>query len=228
MTTDTSNAKLFAKMAKVMATVRTLEKTGENKFDRYSYVTADAIAIRIGKIMSDVGLAFFPSMVGVDTSEYETQKGGKNFRTVAHFQMTFACTETGATFTTLWSGEAIDRSDKSISKAAVSATKYCLLKTFLLAGGDEEDADAQSPTVDNPFEQPQVRATASTLQVAEFNTLGHELYGEQWDAVCRRNVERISEGRTPVPAELSTEQIGKLIAGMQNLKSKRKNEKVAA
>lgn len=36
MTTDTSNAKLFAKMAKVMATVRTLEKTGENKFDRYS------------------------------------------------------------------------------------------------------------------------------------------------------------------------------------------------
>lgn len=148
MTQETNNAKLFAKIAKVMSLVRTLEKTGENKFDKYDYVTADAIAIRIGKVLADVGLAFLPSLVSLETSEYQTKNGGTNYRTVAHFQMTLACTETGATFTSLWSGEAIDRSDKSISKAAVSAVKYYLLKTFLLAGGDEEDADASSPVVE--------------------------------------------------------------------------------
>lgn len=143
-----SQAKLFAKIAVVMGQVRTLERTGRNQFDKYDYVTADAIATRIGSALAQNGVAFLPSIVGVESSEYTTQKGASNFRTVVHMQMTFACTETGATYTSLWSGEAIDRSDKSISKAAVSAVKYFLLKTFLLAGGDEEEADATSNTVE--------------------------------------------------------------------------------
>src|SRR5688572_9435893 len=124
---NTDNAKLFGKMAKVMAKCRTLEKTGKNTFDRYDYVTADVIAIRIGQLLAEHGIAFFPSMTSIETNEYTTQKGGTNFRTVAHFQMTLACADTGATFTSMWTGEAIDRSDKSISKAAVSAVKYFLL-----------------------------------------------------------------------------------------------------
>lgn len=148
MNNEPGNAKLFSKMALVMGRVRTLEKTGYNKFDKYDYVTADAIATQVGSAMADVGLAFFPSIVDVKTEDYATKAGGSNFRTVVHMQMTIACSETGAAWTSDWFGEAIDRSDKSISKAAVSAVKYFLLKTFLLAGGDEEDADAGSPTVD--------------------------------------------------------------------------------
>ena len=127
---ETNNAKLFAKIARVMATVRTLEKDGRNQFDKYDYVTADAIATRIGKVMADVGLAFLPSLVSVETSEYTTKSGGSNFRTVAHFQMTLACTETGATWSSLWSGEAIDRSDKSISKLACYGIDAIYCPTF--------------------------------------------------------------------------------------------------
>src|SRR4030095_15651037 len=145
---EPNNAKLFAKIAAVMSQVRTLEKTGKNTYDKYDYMTADAIAQRIGSALAAAGVAFFPSIVGVETNEYTTQKGTTNFRTVVNMQITFACGETGAIFTILWAGEAIDRSDKSISKAAVSAVKYALIKTFLLTGGDEEDADADSPIVE--------------------------------------------------------------------------------
>jgi hypothetical protein len=161
MNNEAGNAKLFGKIAKVMGECRILEKAGRNTFDKYDYVTADTIATRIGSLLAANGIAFFPSMVNLETSEYTTQKGGTNFRTVAHFQMTLACIETGATFTTMWMGEAIDRSDKSISKAATSAVKYFLLKTFLLAGGDEEDADSQSPTVE-ARQATQARTSTST------------------------------------------------------------------
>lgn len=162
-----NNAKLFSKIATVMGQVRTLEKTGRNNFDKYDYLTADAIATKLGSLLSQAGIAFLPSLVSVESSEYTAKSGGSNFRTVAHFQMTLACTETGATWTSLWSGEAIDRSDKSISKAAVSAVKYFLLKTFLLAGGDEDDADAESPTVSQPQNAPK------TTQKPAAPTNGH-------------------------------------------------------
>jgi len=55
----------------------------------------------------------------------------------------------------------------------------------------------------------------------EFNTLGQDLYGEQWEQVCRRNVKRISGGRTQESGELTPEQIEKLIAGMLKVKGKR-------
>lgn len=55
----------------------------------------------------------------------------------------------------------------------------------------------------------------------QFNTLGQELYGAQWEKVCRRNVNRISDGKTQESGELTPEQIEQLISGMMKLKSKR-------
>jgi hypothetical protein len=55
----------------------------------------------------------------------------------------------------------------------------------------------------------------------QFNTLGHDLYGEQWEQVCRRNVYRISGGKTQESGKLTPEQIQQLITGMTKLKSQR-------
>lgn len=212
-----NQAKLFAKIAAVMGEVRTLEKTGRNQYDKYDYVTSDAIATKIGALLAKHKMALLPSMVSVETSEYTTQKGGSNFRTVAHFQMTLACGETGATFTSLWSGEAIDRSDKSISKAAVSAVKYFLLKTFLLAGGDEEDADASSPTVERAdaiFDKPD-KPRATPEQLKEFDALGKEFYRDEWPEQATKLVTVISKGAAHEPQELLATEIARLINGIK-------------
>lgn len=220
MNTETGSAKLFGKIAKVMGECRILEKSGRNTFDKYDYVTADTIATRIGSLLAANGIAFLPSMVSLETNEYTTQKGGTNFRTVAHFQMTLACNETGATFTTMWMGEAIDRSDKSISKAATSAVKYFLLKTFLLAGGDEEDADSQSPTVqahdDNPFDDaPTEKELVSPDQLKRLNILGRDYYGAEWDEVRPKLVIAVTTGATDSSKELTPKGADKLIKGIE-------------
>ena len=55
----------------------------------------------------------------------------------------------------------------------------------------------------------------------QFNALGQDLYGDQWEKVCRRNVNRISGGKAKKSGELTPEQIQQLITGMMKVKSKR-------
>lgn len=211
--TEPTNAKLFGKLAKVMGSVRTLEKTGENKFDKYSYVTSDAIAVRIGKALAAEGVAFLPSLVSAETSEYTTKSGGSNFRTVVQMQITFACTDTGATYTILWSGEAIDRSDKSISKAAVSAVKYALLKTFLLAGGDEEDADAESPVVET--QAAPTKPKADKVQLDMIEDLGKVVYNGEWEGNQNKLAQWASQGVRTELADLYATEAAKLIKALE-------------
>jgi phage recombination protein Bet len=56
--------------------------------------------------------------------------------------------------------------------------------------------------------------------IMQLNTLGRELYADQWEQVCRRNVKRVSGGETEETGKLTQEQIQKLIAGMETIKRK--------
>lgn len=55
----------------------------------------------------------------------------------------------------------------------------------------------------------------------QFDELGRSLYGDQWEIVCRRNVQRISGGQAKTTGELSGEQIQKLIEGLKKLMRQR-------
>lgn len=55
----------------------------------------------------------------------------------------------------------------------------------------------------------------------EFENMGRELYGAQWDQVRRRNVQRVSAGKARETGELTGEQIQKLIDGMKKLREQR-------
>lgn len=55
----------------------------------------------------------------------------------------------------------------------------------------------------------------------EFENMGRELYGTQWDQVRRRNVQRVSAGQARETGELTGEQIQKLIDGMKKLREQR-------
>lgn len=154
MSNETANkAKLFAKVVKVMQAVRTLPKDGENKFDKYNYITGDAAFERIGGIMANVGLAMLPSVVEVQTEDGNSQAGKTMFRTVIHGQITLADSETGETWTSEWYGEGADRGDKSINKAMTAMMKYYLLRLFMVGSG--EDADEESPEMEKQNAQPQ-------------------------------------------------------------------------
>jgi hypothetical protein len=55
----------------------------------------------------------------------------------------------------------------------------------------------------------------------EFDALGQRLYGTQWAQVSQHNIERISAGQAQSSAQLSAEQIQRLIDGLKSLQRSR-------
>ncbi len=212
MSNETANkAKLFAKVVKVMQAVRTLPKDGENKFDRYSYITGDAAFEKIGSVMASVGLAMLPSVIEVDTDESTSQQDKRMYRTVIHGQITLADSETGETWTSEWYGEGADRSDKSINKAMTAMMKYYLLRLFMVGSG--EDADEESPEVKpqaTQKPQPQRQAPAApqhrqpettdngkSAAFKAFMAEGTTLFAKDWEPARHWLIERYTKRYTP-------------------------------
>ncbi|MEE9365481.1 MAG: ERF family protein [Dehalococcoidales bacterium] len=136
MTDEKSNeATLYSKLAGAMANLGRLPKNGYNKHFKYDYVTDGDVADAVRNALSSENIAFFASM------EEVSQEGDK---TTVVFEFTFACGDTGAAITKKWVGEANDRQDKGMAKAATSALKYFLLKTLVLSTGDEVSDDPDS------------------------------------------------------------------------------------
>jgi hypothetical protein len=140
---------LFARMSRAMGTLGRIPKDGFNEHFKYAFVTDSDVADAVRKALAAEGVAFLPSVTAVE-------RDGN--RTVAQFQFTFGC-ETGETWQAQWMGEAIDSQDKGFAKAATSALKYFLLKTFILSTGDDADPDK-----DGPAKEKTTRAAAPKAQ----------------------------------------------------------------
>lgn len=134
----TNNATLFQRIASVMTAVRSLPKDGFNKQGNYNYVSSETALEHIGRAMADNGLVVVPILVGYSS---ETQE--KRTRTVCEFDM-HICDADGNAFAARWMGEGIDYGspDKALNKAMTNATKYFLMKLFVVgAGGEDPDSE---------------------------------------------------------------------------------------
>lgn len=76
---------------------------------------------------------------------------------------------------------------------------------------------------DVPFDKQAQNESIDGL-LKEFNRLGLELYADNWEQVCRRNVKRISGNTKLYADELTAEEMQTLIHGMQTLQTNRKAE----
>ena len=136
-----TDGKLYAKMAQVMGLVSRIPKSGYNDHFKYAYATSEDVADTVRDALAEVGLAFFVNITNVVQ---------ENKKTIVSMEFTFADGETGETHISAWQGEALDSQDKGISKAITAATKYFLLKTFLISTGDEVDPDANGKVDPEP------------------------------------------------------------------------------
>jgi hypothetical protein len=132
MTEINSRAKLFQKIASVMGKVERVPKNGYNNFHKYQYVTESDLIESVRVFMSEEGLIVFNNV-----KSYEING---EVATVT-IEFTLACTETGETITSVMVGQGQDKGDKAFYKAYAGATKYFLMKTFLIPTGDDPEAD---------------------------------------------------------------------------------------
>lgn len=132
MVEGSNKAKLFQKVAKVMAKVERVPKKGYNSFHKYEYVMESDLVDHVRKFMVEEGLVLFPSL-----KEYEI----KGDIAVCQFEFTLCDTETGESITTIQPAEGQDKGDKKFYKAQTGALKYFLMKTFLIPSGDDPEQD---------------------------------------------------------------------------------------
>jgi hypothetical protein len=124
---------LYAKLAHVMGQVERLPKTGHNAHFNYDFVTDADVSDTIRPMLAALGVAVLIK------AEKPIQQDDKTLLPVT---IKLVDSETGDHEESTWFGEANDRQDKGVNKAATAAVKYWLLKTFLFSTGDpREDAD---------------------------------------------------------------------------------------
>jgi hypothetical protein len=129
---DTPAVGLVRKLAEVMAEVGRVPKSGYNDFHKYHYVTEADLVEAVREKLAARNVVLIPSAESVE------QHGN-----VSHVRMTFTFMDgdTGETFQSSWFGSGEDKGDKGIYKAFTGGLKYFLMKSFLIATGDDPEGD---------------------------------------------------------------------------------------
>ena len=195
---------LFAKMVKVMARMERIPKRGRNTHFNYDFVTDADVLDEVRKALVEEGVALFVSF----DEAIRRDEGGV---TVGKFTLTFADVDSGQTHSVNWVGEGQDKQDKGAAKAATSAVKYALLKTFLISTGDEADdpdasVGARQNTAPRRAARPQRPAPAQTAPPPEPRDLWDaEAEGGQEVPVFRATTLKVLKTRSNKPYLMFTD-----------------------
>lgn len=165
-TATKDRATLYRKIAAVTAAVSRIPKNGENTFHRYKYATESDITDGLRDLLEQHGLAFLPpSVISWERDEtIENPKLGP--RTRVQVQFGIGCCDTGEVFTSVLWGEGQDTSDKGFYKAYTGAVKYFLMKTFLIATGDDPEQRDEQPQQRQAPQRPTAHPSAQPQRSA--------------------------------------------------------------
>jgi hypothetical protein len=134
---------LIRKLAEVMGEIERVPKRGRNAFYGYDYATeADILAAMRGEL-AQRGVMLLSRLVGYRREQTKTRKGETTYLWFVDVEFTFVDSESGETLVTPWTGMGEDPGDKGLYKGLTGATKYFVLKTFLISTGDDPEDDGQ-------------------------------------------------------------------------------------
>jgi len=205
---------LFARVTKVMQTVKALEPDKKHQ-QGYMYISSDKALNMIGAAMAQNGLVIVPSVTSqtVDIVEYTNQqnKAMTRFDASVTFAMTLADAD-GNDHTAVWVGSGSDFTspDKAVYKAITSGHKYFMLKLFVVGAGaeDSEHEEAEPGRVQKVGRQTSSPITAPPANgkpapSAEATVMNqHNAAGIGWDELANNQSPRdiaIRDGKQFVP-----------------------------
>lgn len=140
----TAKKSLPAKLAEITGELAHVEKKGFNKAQQYAFARESDIAAQASALFAKHNVFMAQSVVGEPriTPLYKTRSGSEMFLTEVVLEVTFYDGDSDATLGPLrFAGAGADTGDKGIYKALTGAEKYALMKTFLIATGDDPEAD---------------------------------------------------------------------------------------
>jgi hypothetical protein len=133
---------LYARLAKIMASLPEVKPEGRNDHFKYSFVTDKQVLGMVRPRLAQQMIMIYPETVTEQPYvEMTTQKGGRSMLTRLHVVFRVVDGLNGDTFT----GEAIgygdDSGDKGANKAYTAALKNFFIKLFLMGGADRDIED---------------------------------------------------------------------------------------
>jgi hypothetical protein len=129
---------LVEKLAAVMAAVERVPKNGWNDFHKYHYATEADLSDAVRSNLARHGVMLIPT---VDKLEWRTVQAKNGEEKIATLTVRFTATDGKDKIDFTVIGEGQDRGDKATYKAMTGATKYALLKLFLIPTGDDPETE---------------------------------------------------------------------------------------
>lgn len=125
-------------------------KNQENTYDRYKFRGIDDVLNALAPILAKHNVLIVPSMTDCEIRTVATAKGGSMNHAKVWVDYTIYDGD-GDSITHRFCGEAMDRGDKSINKAATAAYKYFLFEALCIPVEGTPDADSESHEVGEPL-----------------------------------------------------------------------------
>jgi hypothetical protein len=156
---------LYEKLLLLQKEVTAITKDGENKNDKYNYVSGEAVLNVIRPKMDELGLLLAPAVRQTALHEGTTRSGTSRFMTEIWYDFTWVDVESCDTLTYPWYAQGVDLAgERGVGKAATYAEKTFLLKFFHVPT-DKDDPDNDGRRRDG--EQRQSRS--AKRETAEFH-----------------------------------------------------------
>jgi hypothetical protein len=136
----TEKKTLIKKLAAVMQAVKGVPKNGFNAHFNYAFVQESDVLDVVQSELSSRDVMLIPSIEQSTRETLGTSKSGaRKDLTTIDMTFTFVDGDSGEERSHHWVGWGVDGEDKGGYKAITGATKYFLLKTFLLSTGDDPE-----------------------------------------------------------------------------------------
>lgn len=180
-------SQIAEKMVDVIRDLTHVAKAQHNRQQNFDFRGIDDLFNAIGPALRTHGVFILPTVQDAESVEVRNKNGNVGYRTILTVSYQFVA-EDGSSVNAMGRGEAIDWSDKSISKAMQMALKYVLIQVFALPT-NEPDPDGENHEIAERVED-ETRAgidqiRSSLLKWATDNKVPPQKlsvqFGEQYD-----------------------------------------------
>lgn len=208
--------KLIAKLVEVMKAVKHIPKTGYNQQQKYRYAQEADVVEKVRTELADLGIFLKQSVKEHSFRTYTTAKGTEMTIATLVIEFTFIDSETGETESFTVVGEGQDSGDKAVYKALTGATKYALMKTFLIPTGDDPERDEEEPRGEKTQKLTQKKTQRKQAKSEPPGKKDNGKMNEQQDKAITNMVAEITDG-DPNKLQKLDEWIGGQIEGFPGL-----------
>lgn len=179
---------LHEKLFEIQKAVSTIVKDGENKSDKYDYVSGGAVLSIVRPKMDELKLLLIPTVTGAELHEGTTRSGTARFLTEINYTFTWHDVESGEELSVPWYAQGADLAgERGVGKAATYAEKTFLLKFFHIpTDKDDPDSDKRTGTGEKA-----TRGTAAAAETAQYH---RKAIMQMLNELYSRDAEKVKAG----------------------------------